>query len=275
MREQTDNVIHASPAATTTYLRPANAFRYGMITAIIAAVFMAVTGALGTDAAPFGTRIAFWGIVMVSGHMIGTGVTSGIRGWGKLSANPWTEGALISFVIAAPITVLVSGASAIFFGYNEATVSGLLIMFAVVAFVSAIMTAINMMIGKDVANEVKANPQPTETNAPIAARIRSRLPVHLQQAAIWAIEAEDHYLRVHTDLGSDLILMRLSDAIAETEGLNGAQTHRSWWVASGAITRIERGDGRAILHLHGGITAPVSRTYVRKLTASGWLKSHV
>lgn len=275
MREQTDDAIHASPMAAMKQPRSANAFRYGMIVAVIAAVFMAVTGALGTDAAPFGTRIAFWGIVMVSGHLIGTGVTSGIRGWGKLSASPWAEGALISFVIAAPITVLVSGASVIFFGYNEATVSGLLIMFVVVAFVGAIMTAINMMIVKETVIETSTNPQPTETKAPVTARIRSRLPVHLQQSVIWAIEAEDHYLRVHTDLGSDLILMRLSDAIAETEGLDGTQTHRSWWVASGAITRIERSDGRAMLHLQGGITAPVSRTYVRTLTASGWLKSQV
>ncbi len=39
-------------------------------------------------------------------------------------------------------------------------------------------------------------------------------------------------LHFHTDRGSDLILMRLSDALTELKGLEGAQTHRSWWVAA-------------------------------------------
>ena len=37
------------------------------------------------------------------------------------------------------------------------------------------------------------------------------------------MEAEDHYLRLHTSKGQDLILMRLSDAIAELEGIEGAR----------------------------------------------------
>ena len=40
--------------------------------------------------------------------------------------------------------------------------------------------------------------------------------------------------------------MRLSDAVEELEGLEGAQTHRSWWVARDAVRGVERGDGRAI-----------------------------
>jgi DNA-binding LytR/AlgR family response regulator len=283
MRKQTDNPVHASPVAAFTPAAPPSRFRYGFVIAIIAALFMAVTGALGTDVAPFAKRLTYWSVVMISGHFIGTGVTSGIHGWGKLSGNPWTEGLLISLVIAAPITVVVTGASNMFFGWNDSGLAGLLIMFGIVAFVSMIMTAINIMIGK---NHAPAIHTPVimpvqniatlpEQDAPTEARLRARLPIHLREAAIWAIESEDHYLRVHTDLGSDLILMRLSDAIAATEGLDGAQTHRSWWVASKAIMRIERGDGRATLHLNGGVTAPVSRTYYRTLIATGWLKSQV
>jgi hypothetical protein len=288
MREQTDNPVHASPVAPFTPPAPPSSFRYGFIVAVVAAIFMAVTGALGTDVAPFAKRLAYWGVVMISGHFIGTGVTSGIQGWGKLSGNPWTEGLLISLVIAAPVTLVVAGASTLFFGWNEGGFYDLLIMFGIVAFVSMIMTAINIIIGKSQPSAVipvhnaaalpeQALPEQIrpEQNAPTEARLRARLPIHLREAQIWAIESEDHYLRVYTDLGSDLILMRLSDAISETEGLDGAQTHRSWWVASKAVTRIERGDGRATLHLHGGITAPVSRTYYRALSATGWLKSQV
>ena len=77
-------------------------------------------------------------------------------------------------------------------------------------------------------------------------------------------------LRIHTDRGSDLILMRLSDAVEELEGLEGAQTHRSWWVAREAVRAVERGDGRATLTLDGGLSAPVSRRYARMLRDAEW-----
>jgi DNA-binding LytR/AlgR family response regulator len=64
--------------------------------------------------------------------------------------------------------------------------------------------------------------------------------------------------------------MRLADAVAELEGVEGAQTHRSWWVAKDAILDARRGEGRATLNLRGGIEAPVSRTYARSLREAGW-----
>ena len=79
-----------------------------------------------------------------------------------------------------------------------------------------------------------------------------------------AVKAQDHYLRLHTSRGSDLILMRLVDALDELEGLAGARTHRSWWVA--------RESGRIILQLEDGVQAPVSRTYLPSLREDGWLQ---
>ena len=85
------------------------------------------------------------------------------------------------------------------------------------------------------------------------------------------MEAEDHYLRLHTSKGQDLILMRLSDAVAELEGIEGAQVHRSWWVARDAIADAVRGDGRATLTLKDGAEVPVSRTYARLLRERDWI----
>jgi DNA-binding LytR/AlgR family response regulator len=85
------------------------------------------------------------------------------------------------------------------------------------------------------------------------------------------VEAEDHYLRLHTSKGQDLILMRLADAVAELDGIEGAQVHRSWWVAREAITDAKRGDGRATLTLRDGAEVPVSRTYAGMLRERGWI----
>jgi hypothetical protein len=106
--------------------------------------------------------------------------------------------------------------------------------------------------------------------SPDPPKFLERLPVRLRGGEIYAVEAEDHYLRIHTSVGSDLILMRLSDAIAELEGIEGAQTHRSWWVAKSALADVKKGDGRAVLKLKDGAEAPVSRTYLRALREAGW-----
>lgn len=96
-----------------------------------------------------------------------------------------------------------------------------------------------------------------------------RLPPSLGTDLV-ALEMEDHYVRAHTALGSDLILMRMRDALAELGDLEGAQVHRSWWVARIAVEDMRR-DGRNIrLHLTGGLEAPVSRNMAPKLKDSGW-----
>ena len=100
--------------------------------------------------------------------------------------------------------------------------------------------------------------------------VRRHRPTWMQQADIYAVEAEDHYLRVHTETGSALVLMRLSDAIAQLEEIEGARTHRSWWVAKAAIADARRGRGRATLTLRNGLEAPVSRTYAPALRRDGW-----
>lgn len=97
-----------------------------------------------------------------------------------------------------------------------------------------------------------------------------RLPAELRAAALLALEAEDHYLRVHTEAGSTLILLRLGDAMAELGEARGAQVHRSWWVARDAVERVERSGEKAALVLRGGLRVPVSRGNRAKLAAMGW-----
>jgi hypothetical protein len=129
---------------------------------------------------------------------------------------------------------------------------------------SLVMTALAFML--------RRHPTQTHAAAPdaTAPRFLARLPARLAGADLYAVEAEDHYLRLHTSKGQDLILMRLSDAIEELEGLEGAQTHRSWWVAKAAVADAERLDGRAVLTLKDGAEVPVSRGFAKTLRSAGW-----
>lgn len=85
------------------------------------------------------------------------------------------------------------------------------------------------------------------------------------------LRMEDHYVRIRTENGSRLEMGPLARVTAMLSGVEGLQTHRSWWVARRAITGVER-DGRNLrLRLVDGETAPVSRASVAKLRAAGWL----
>ena len=140
-------------------------------------------------------------------------------------------------------------------------------IFGFVMIISAAMTGIGYMADKSIL-------APPPVDAPEGAgpveTFLSRLPLKFRQAQLYAISSEDHYLRVHTSLGDELILMRLADAVRELEGGGGLQVHRSWWVARGAVAEARRGDGKATLTLVNGARVPVSRAYARALREAGW-----
>ena len=103
----------------------------------------------------------------------------------------------------------------------------------------------------------------------VVARFMQRLPVKCRTAELWAVSSEDHYLRVHTSLGEELILMRLADAMRDLGGTDGLQTHRSWWVARDGVADTRREGGKLFLVLKSGKAAPVSRTYASAVKQAG------
>jgi hypothetical protein len=272
-----ETASHASPNADAL-----SRFRIGFITATIAAVFMTVTEALNTGQIGFWPRLAYWLIVMEMGAIIGVSANLGMTAWGRFAARPAIEATIIAVLIALPLTLVVAGASIIFFDTGRPPLIQLAVMFGVVAFVSLIITAINYVIGSKPgamqpvpihmpdfpsAAAPFAAPTPPEPTLP---RFVNQLPIGLRSADILALSAEDHYLRVHTSAGEALILMRLSDAVGELTGTDGLQTHRSWWVARAAVTAATKGDGKGMLTLSNGTTAPISRTYLKDVSAAGW-----
>ena len=81
-----------------------------------------------------------------------------------------------------------------------------------------------------------------------------------------ALQAEDHYVRVFTDKGSELLHYRLVDAIRDAN-MQGARTHRSYWVAEHAAIELDHQAHRHELRLTNGMSIPVSRTYLEGVRA--------
>lgn len=88
---------------------------------------------------------------------------------------------------------------------------------------------------------------------------------------IIALESEDHYVRVHGDDQSELVLMRLRDAIDEVEELRGEQTHRGWWVSKDAVVSLESTGRKHHVKLRNGMMVPVARDSLDRLMQTGFL----
>lgn len=284
MREWQADALGEAPVAGARQVT-GKRHRRGVIVATLAAILMTYVGAFDTAELPFMPRLAYWLIIMESGALIGVGASTGIRSWGRLADRPLLEGLAISVLIALPLTLVATGTTALFFGPRAFGVEGTLAMFVAVFVVTGAITAINYLTWQGerftmpippahpAEPEAQALPS-TDDLAPDASLPRpqliDRLPPHLRSAKIMALEAEDHYVRVHTERGFDLLLLRLTDAMAELDGLPGARTHRSWWVARDAVTSASKGDGRGELVLANGVAAPVSRSALSALQREGW-----
>lgn len=230
-----------------------------------AALLLATSGAFDTGTRPFHERLIYWLIVMGAGSAWGQFCQILLPQWVDVHGRPWRHIMALTTVVAGPMCLVVWGATGLFFSGQSFPLSLLPRLVVPVLTVTAAVSALIVLLGQAVPIQTTAS-----EDAAKPVRFVERLPLHLRAARIIAVQAEDHYLRVHTDLGSDLILMRLSDAVAELDGLEGAQTHRSWWVAKDAVRNASRGDGRATLVLEGGLTAPVSRSYAATLREAGW-----
>lgn len=235
-----------------------------LVIAVVIGVVLSVSGAFGSFDLPFWRRTLF---------MIGLGVAGGLLGMGCyllcerlpwVKGHVWLTGLHSGPLMAAPMSAVAwLGASAAYGRWMPASS-------APGFFVTSLFLSVAFSLMAAAINWSRADTAPAPA-PPAPPRFLERLPLKLRGGELWAVEAEDHYLRLHTSRGQDLILLRLADAVAELEGLEGMQVHRSWWVARDAIAGARRGDGRAVLTLKDGSEVPVSRTYARALRDRGWI----
>ncbi|MFZ4121044.1 MAG: LytTR family DNA-binding domain-containing protein [Caulobacterales bacterium] len=229
--------------------------------------FLALTGAMETIQWPLWRRFAYWTPLMLLTTPIAVIWHPVADRLALLQRWPIGLWLVTSCLVALPITLVVWAYTRWFNGWPMDP--GLL-----PAFYGPTLTVTLAMVGLGILLDRRG----VMTHAPVPggqspaprARFLERLPAKVMGGTLFAVKAEDHYLRLYTSKGEDLILMRLSDAILELEGLEGAQTHRSWWVAKDAVQSVTRADGKVSLLLIGGIEAPVSRANVKALRDAGW-----
>lgn len=98
------------------------------------------------------------------------------------------------------------------------------------------------------------------------ATILTMLPANVGTDVVY-LKSEDHYIDVRTTVGSSLVKMRFSDAIADL-GDRGIKVHRSYWVATSHVQRLVRTGKRTQIRLTGGHQVPVSVTHLPTVRAA-------
>lgn len=220
----------------------------------IAAVLLGVSGPFQTfEAFALPARLAYWLLVcaltLAAGFFAGTYVEAALEK--RISEWPLFIFSSIATAIAVVATMfLVNLLSA------RATLHGAesLQLWGYITIVSFAVSAAFKLFGAK---------QPPKTAALLA-----RLPLE-KRGPLISLSVQDHYTEVTTVKGTHLVLIRLSDAMAEAG--EGLQIHRSHWVALKAIATVRRKSGMVELTTASGTVLPVSRSFLPAVKAAGLL----
>jgi hypothetical protein len=262
-----------SDALLPTLLRTPAVWARRLAYATAAGVFLGVIGAFGTfTSAPLPARVASWVIMLWAGTLIFPPLSTVAIVLGRRWAVPiWISLPLAVLAGSLPMAAFARLATRTFIhpgarmDWLETCFQTMIIALPMVAAYVAVQALIDR-------TQAPAAPSPAADTTPAPdPPLLARLPARLGRDLL-CLQMEDHYVRAHTALGSDLMLMRMRDAVDLLEGLDGLQVHRSWWVAAKAVERHAAGDRKVTLVLRNGLEVPVARSAVAAVKAAGWLE---
>lgn len=227
-------------------------------------LFLAAIAAYDTEDIPATQRYLYWQLALVGGGIIAAMMEPWIARLFPGRPRVFVLAQLIA--MTPPISLWVTVFPVLLFGRGPSWDKFLWVMPSVLTINVAVVGL--AWLTRSAFNRPLARLAAPEGVAPQG--LRSRLPPRLARARLIAVEAEDHYLRIRTDSGSDLVLMRFADALQALADADGFRTHRSWWVARTAVETARWRGGRGELVLSDGSVAPVSRTYAAALKGTDW-----
>lgn len=205
-------------------------------------------------------RVAYWiGMVFVgyAAGSFGGGVTVNYINQVWKSPNVWLSilAAGIGSGILVSIVVYVAN-SAILGDWDIDGFSGILTLVYCIL-ISICVAALHVLFLRE-----------DRPSAPKQIEILSRLQIQNRGPLLY-MSMQDHYVNVVTSRGKELLLMRMSDAIKEADGIEGFKIHRSHWVSIDGIKRVERQNGNHFIEMLDGQKLPVSRGQVQAVKDAG------
>ena len=226
-----------------------------------AALVLGMVGPFGTyESLRLPARLAYWAAIVVSTYFLGFAVVSLLE---KVifAKRPGPAGfALIGAMAGVPVALFVWILNRLVYGTDVIFLLPLTLYAMAIAAVSSGLIAFFSM-------RLAHAPAPAQTTAQ-RPKLIERLQPRLRGKLLY-LSMQDHYVEVVTDKGSELVLMRMSDAVDETAPVEGLQIHRSHWIARDAVAGSERRGGRLILRMSDGAELPVSRNRIGLVKDAG------
>lgn len=229
-------------------------------------LLMGFLGPFGSDRIPDGDRYVYWMICMIGGGLIGITADDLLA---PRIAGTWRRVAVVSVFMTPVVSLLVMTTEHLLLGGQLDLGSLLRLLWQVWPILLAV-TAVRALVWRRPPTQVETRTVIAPPLPEAEAAFRRRLSAKRRGARLIAIEAHDHYLKVHTDAGAELITLRFADALDELARAHGWRVHRSWWVAAEAVEAVHWRRGGGEIRLAGGLSAPVSRTYGPLLKEAGW-----
>ena len=226
-------------------------------------------GPFGSYEMPLHSRWLYWVVLVGSGHFIYFTV-----GWvfewllAEKKIHSTLKFIIPSFTAAFLCTFMVIFVSGMFFTRSLDFYQNFMFFFPKVLILGLVLNVVGEMVNKF---RNQSTPLPENHDKDICKKTHPflrRLPNKIGVDLI-CFSMEDHYLHVHTEEGSHMMLLRMKDALVELEEYAGFQVHRSWWVASDAIVDVKKEPRKATLIMKNEMAVPVSKKYLPALKDAG------
>lgn len=249
-----------------------------LLMVLVVAMFLGLLAPFGMDRVSLLTRIAYWVFVCCSGYFIYTTFMQLAERYLTKAVPQYWGRFFISFTVATAAMVFFSSFAVwLFFDYpisfppqfSRALPSILIIsaIFITIGFVQDYIYQQNSKLRKSEQLIDQRLNKSTDQGERQVEKFMAHLPLE-KRGKLLCLEMSDHYLKVYTDKGHHLVLMRLKDALALLKDYQGLQTHRSWWVAIDAITKVSKEGRKTFLGLSNELRVPVSKTYAEAVKAA-------
>jgi hypothetical protein len=242
--------------------------RWSIDLAMLVAIglLMGFLGPFSSERAPIVARYVYWMICMVGGGLIGIVADDLLS---RRMVATWRRVGVVSVLMTPAVSLLVLTTEHFLMGAPFGDPGYQRLLWQVWPILLAVLV-VRTLAWRRLPAQVETRTIVVPPLPEAEAAFRRRLSAKRRAARLIAIEAHDHYLKVHTDVGEELITLRFADALDELARAHGWRVHRSWWVAADAVEGVRWRRGAGEIRLAGGLMTPVSRTYAPALKEAGW-----
>jgi len=248
-----------------------------LLVVISIGLFIGFLAPFGMHELPVFMSISYWVFTCVCGYFIYSPLINlGHKYLSEKFSAPWLRVAIPSLIASILMSLVVPLITMIFFNSPINLINDFVHFLPKTLVIGGVITFFSVW-----QNHVKQQQQQLELSTKVIEehastadtksiqieQFMSLLPIN-KRGQLLCLEMDDHYLKVHTDKCSHMLLMRLKDALLQLEGFPGLQTHRSWWVASDAVVSVNKQNRKMTLLLSNHLEVPVSRTFVDAVKAA-------